>query len=426
MAARTAAGRRAALRRTRLAGGARRRIGRVLLVLLEFGVMSACRLGPSRRSAARCGAARSAMLAAQSRPRRRAAAEQARKPGAEAEHAVRQSSRARSRRLSSSSSSRRASSSSSARVAPDAGRRRRRRRNQAPASAEHDRDHNAGSASGAPNQPAGSAQHGVADHAAEPGRQRPVRRRAAGTTANAAASNGAQQPRSKTRSRSRLERAMAEQPTAPRRDRQQQRERGQRRESASSGRRRPRPASRADCAPAHWWRGSAKGPAPTRWRARAPPSCARLISAMPPISRSRRRSTAPRWPERKAMPSRPRSIMRHRHALSAQPSTATRRCSASAVVSLVLHHGDADVAGARIAAVGLLAREIAAGHDAQPAFAPEPQRRRFAAAVRRHVEPEEEAAGRAAIAVAVADDLIGEIEFVPIERRFSSTWASSP
>ena len=44
----------------------------------------------------------------------------------------------------------------------------------------------------------------------------------------------------------------------------------------------------------------------------------------------------------------------------AYPSTATRRCSASAVVSLVLHHGDADVARAGIAAVGAVAREIAA------------------------------------------------------------------
>ena len=37
---------------------------------------------------------------------------------------------------------------------------------------------------------------------------------------------------------------------------------------------------------------------------------------------------------------------------------------------LVLHHGDADIVGARIAAVGLFAREIAARHDAQARFAP--------------------------------------------------------
>ncbi len=98
-----------------------------------------------------------------------------------------------------------------------------------------------------------------------------------------------------------------------------------------------------------------------------------------------------------------------------QPSTATRRCSASAVVSLVLHHGDADVANAGIAAVGLVAREIAAGHDAQARLAPEPQRGGLIAALRRDVEPEKEAAGRPPIAVAVADDLVGEIEFLRVE-----------
>ena len=37
---------------------------------------------------------------------------------------------------------------------------------------------------------------------------------------------------------------------------------------------------------------------------------------------------------------------------------------------LVLHHGDADIVGAGIAAVGLLAREVAAGHDADAGFPP--------------------------------------------------------
>ena len=82
---------------------------------------------------------------------------------------------------------------------------------------------------------------------------------------------------------------------------------------------------------------------------------------------------------------------------------------------LVLHHGDADIVRAGIAAVGLLAREIAAGHDAHAGLAPQRERRRFAAALRGDIEPEEEAARGTAIAVAVADDLIGEIEFLPIE-----------
>ena len=41
---------------------------------------------------------------------------------------------------------------------------------------------------------------------------------------------------------------------------------------------------------------------------------------------------------------------------------------------LVLHHGDANVAKARIGSVGLVAREIAARDDAQPRFAPQPER----------------------------------------------------
>src|SRR6185437_8220959 len=67
---------------------------------------------------------------------------------------------------------------------------------------------------------------------------------------------------------------------------------------------------------------------------------------------------------------------------------------------LVLHHGDADVVGAGIAAVLLLARKIAARNDAQPALAPQPQRRRLAAALRGDVEPEEKSARGPAIAVA--------------------------
>src|SRR5262249_46704460 len=82
---------------------------------------------------------------------------------------------------------------------------------------------------------------------------------------------------------------------------------------------------------------------------------------------------------------------------------------------LVLHHRDADIVRARIAAVSLLAREIAAGHDGPAALAPECERRRFATPWRGDIEPQKEATGGAAIAIAVADDLIGEIEFLPIE-----------
>ena len=82
---------------------------------------------------------------------------------------------------------------------------------------------------------------------------------------------------------------------------------------------------------------------------------------------------------------------------------------------MVVHHGDANVAAAGIRAVGLVAREITPRHDAQPGFPPEPQRRGFIAALRRDVEPQKESARRPPVAVAGADDLIGEIEFLRVE-----------
>ena len=74
---------------------------------------------------------------------------------------------------------------------------------------------------------------------------------------------------------------------------------------------------------------------------------------------------------------------------------------------VVVNHGDADVIGAGIAAVGLFAREIAPGHHAQAGLAPQPQRCRLAAAASGHVEPQKKAAGRTMIVVTVADDLDG-------------------
>jgi hypothetical protein len=61
---------------------------------------------------------------------------------------------------------------------------------------------------------------------------------------------------------------------------------------------------------------------------------------------------------------------------------------------VILNHGDADIVAAGIAAVVLLAGEITARHNAQARLAPQLQRRRFAAALRRYVEPQEKAAGR--------------------------------
>ena len=66
---------------------------------------------------------------------------------------------------------------------------------------------------------------------------------------------------------------------------------------------------------------------------------------------------------------------------------------------IVVHHGDADVVGAGIAAIGLIAREIFPRHDAHAGFAPKPQGHRFAAAVRRNVKRAAGTSGRARLTV---------------------------
>src|ERR1700720_5057578 len=96
---------------------------------------------------------------------------------------------------------------------------------------------------------------------------------------------------------------------------------------------------------------------------------ARLSSASPLPPRKRRFSKPPIWPEREAMPSRLRSIIDIALTRSTQHrDEAVQRLGGDFIV---VHHGDADVVGAGIAAVGLLARQIAAGHHAQAGFAPQ-------------------------------------------------------
>src|SRR5262249_57473372 len=80
-----------------------------------------------------------------------------------------------------------------------------------------------------------------------------------------------------------------------------------------------------------------------------------------------------------------------------------------------LPQGDANVAEPWIGAVGLVAREIPPRHHAQPRLAPQPQRHSFIAALRRDVQPQKESAGRPPVAVTVADDLVGGIEFLRVE-----------
>src|SRR6202043_3752662 len=81
----------------------------------------------------------------------------------------------------------------------------------------------------------------------------------------------------------------------------------------------------------------------------------------------------------------------------------------------VMHHGDPDEVRTGIAPVVLVAGGVASGQDFYAGLAPQPCGRRLAAAMSGYVEPEEKPSGGAPIAVAVADDVVGEIEFLPVE-----------
>src|SRR6202166_2542554 len=72
----------------------------------------------------------------------------------------------------------------------------------------------------------------------------------------------------------------------------------------------------------------------------------------------------------------------------------------------ILHQGQTNVAGAGIAAVGLLPRQVTSGDHAHAGILVEVHRRGFIAAVARYIEPNAEAAGGAMIAVAIAENLI--------------------
>ena len=112
------------------------------------------------------------------------------------------------------------------------------------------------------------AQRAVADHAAEPGRQRPGRAaRRGGTQRRWRAAAPRIQKTSRIRSRSGGGGRRAAIPRSPPAARTRA---PRRRTAASADRRRWRPESRARCAPARWWHGSGSGPAPTRSRAPAP------------------------------------------------------------------------------------------------------------------------------------------------------------
>src|SRR4051794_3144900 len=81
----------------------------------------------------------------------------------------------------------------------------------------------------------------------------------------------------------------------------------------------------------------------------------------------------------------------------------------------VRHQSETDVTGAGIAAIELGPSQIAAGDDA-----PAPVPKKFhgcppVAAALRDTQPDAEAAGGPPIAIAIAEDLVGEIEFDPIQ-----------
>src|SRR5207302_5476672 len=68
-----------------------------------------------------------------------------------------------------------------------------------------------------------------------------------------------------------------------------------------------------------------------------------------------------------------------------------------------------------IEAAGLLPRQIAAGDYAHAGVAIKLHGRGFVAAARGHIEPDAEAAGGPAIAIAIAEDPVGEIELDPVK-----------
>src|SRR5438477_10492205 len=82
----------------------------------------------------------------------------------------------------------------------------------------------------------------------------------------------------------------------------------------------------------------------------------------------------------------------------------------------VLHHRDADVAVARIGAVGLRPRRITSWHHAHASLFPKFSRHHLAAALLADIEPEEKSTRWTLVPITVADDLVGEIEFRAIER----------
>src|SRR5690242_21546586 len=77
---------------------------------------------------------------------------------------------------------------------------------------------------------------------------------------------------------------------------------------------------------------------------------------------------------------------------------------------LVLHHGDADVVRAGVAAVTLLACEITSRNDPHAGLGPQPFRDDLAPALSGHVKPKEKASSWPFVTVPLADNPVCEIE----------------
>src|SRR5215813_1190635 len=147
--------------------------------------------------------------------------------------------------------------------------------------------------------------------------------------------------------------------------------------------------------------------------AAAPPASA--IRPSPISSRSRRNSEsrieAGRWPTS--------GMTRSIAGMCPSASRLSQRCD-QAMQRLgrrftVRYQREPDKARTGIEAVVLLAREIAARDHAHACVAIEFDTRRFVATVLAHIEPDAEAARRALVAIAVTEDLVGEIELDAVE-----------
>ena len=81
----------------------------------------------------------------------------------------------------------------------------------------------------------------------------------------------------------------------------------------------------------------------------------------------------------------------------------------------VRYQRQADVTGPWVGPVELRSRKIASGHHAHARVLVEFDRRRLVAAVLRYVEPNTKAPGGPPIPITIAEDLVGEIEFDPVQ-----------